>query len=150
MNININLLLITSVISFSAFSAENSKPDYQQLLLNSCQSLTMNPEHEDAKACTYFIRGFIAAAQSIDHKAINKNNMKRKFSGTMSRPYRNWGQYSSHRYFPFCLPETISTAQIIKSVSKSLNSQFDTIEMLENEVLGILKSEYSCSKPHHN
>ena len=150
MNISINLLFITSVISFSAFSAENSKPDNQQLILNSCQSLMTTPEHENAKACTFFIQGFIAAAQSIDNKAINKNKMKPKFFGAMSRPYRNWGQYSSNKFFPFCLPETISTAHIIKSVSKSLNSQFDTIEMLKNELLGILKSEYPCRKPHQN
>ena len=150
MKTSINLLIITSFISFSAFSTENSKTDNEQLLLKSCQSLLATPEQEDAKACTYFIQGFIAAARTIDLNAINKNQMNRKFTGSMSRPYRNWGQYPQHRLFPLCIPETTSTAYVIMSVSKLLNSQFDTIEMLENKVLKALKSEYPCLKSLQN
>lgn len=149
MKININLLLITSLISFSAFSSENSKKDDEQLLLTSCQSLTATPEQEDAKACIYFIQGFVAAAHTIDPPVINNKSQKKPgYYGSMSRPYRNWRQISPTRFFPFCVPDNTSKSDVIKTVSKLLYSQYDTKEMLEIDILKALKNKYPCRKTY--
>lgn len=92
MKTSVGLLIITSVISFSAFATKNINTENDQLLLASCQALLVTPEQENAKDCIYFIEGFLVAAQTIDPPVINnQSEKKRKFYGFMSSPCRNWG-----------------------------------------------------------
>ncbi len=146
MKISIYLLLITS---FSVFSAEKAGTDDEQQLLISCQSLAANPEQENAKACMYFMQGFIEAVRTID-PLENRNQKKPGFTGLMSRPYRNPRRYLPHRFFPFCVPETESTRHVIKTVLKRLRSQFDNIEKLQNEIFKELKYSYPCGRAQQN
>lgn len=145
MNTRIYLLIITLTTSYSAFSTGNIRLQNEQLLA-SCQSLTERQDEQSAQACIYFIRGFIAAPRIVVPPIINnKNKVNHKFYGFMSSSYRNRTQIPSTRFFPFCIPEKTSKPQAIKTVSKQLLSQFDTIEIPENEVFKALKSEFPCS-----
>lgn len=145
------LLVIMSAVSFSVFAAENIEPDSDQILLASCQALTMTPEQVNGKPCIYFIQGFLAAAQAIDPPIITQQTKKdRKFYGFMSRPSRNWEQTPPTRFFPFCVPDDESKAHVIKIISKQLPPQFDTVKMLRNTIFKALKAEYPCGKPNQN
>ena len=150
MKTGICLSLIVSIISSTASSTENSGTDEDQVLVESCQAIT-NPEQVDAKACIYFILGFLAAAQTIDPPVIkNKGQKERKFYGFMSRPYRNWDLVQPTRFFPFCVPENELNARVIEVVSKRMSPQFDTAKALKKVILNALNTEYPCGKANQN
>lgn len=102
MKISAYLLIILSIASYSVFASENIESDSDQLLLASCQALSMTPEPLDARPCIYFIQGFLAATQAIDTPIINQQTRKEhRFYESISRPgpYRELGP--SARFFPF-------------------------------------------------
>ena len=151
MKARIYLLAMTLFVSFSVFATKNIEPDEDELLLASCQALTVTPEQENTTACIYFIRGFLAAAQTIDPPVNNKQSKKnRKFYGVMSRPYRNWEQVPVTRFFPFCVPDDESNARVITAVSKQLPPQFGTTKRLKDMIFKALKAEYPCNIPKQN
>ena len=78
------------------------------------------PEQVNAKACIYFILGFL------------------------SRPNRDWDQVPHARFFPFCVPDSESNARVIEIVSKQMSLHFDTIKTLKKMILDTLKAEYPC------
>ena len=151
MKARIYLLAMTFFVSFSVFATKNIEPDEDELLLASCQALTVTPEQENTTACIYFIRGFLAAAQTIDPPVNNKQSKKnRKSYGFMGRPYRNWEQVPVTRFFPFCVPDDESNARVITAVSKQLPPQFGNTKRLKDVIFKALKAEYPCSKANQN
>ena len=141
------LLVLMSIVSFSVFATENIEPDNDQLLLASCQALKITPAPANAKPCSYFIQGFLAAAQAIDPPIIDQQTKKSsEFRGFMSRPYRNRGQIPPTRFFPFCVADDESIARVVKIVSKQLSPQTDTVKMLRDTIFKALKNEYPCDK----
>lgn len=138
-------------VSFSVIATENAGLDDDQLLLTSCQALTMNPEQENAKFCVYFIQGFLAAAQAIDPPITNKKAKEsRKFYSLMSRSNRAMYQIPPTRFIPFCIPNDESGVRVIQIVSKQLSSQIDTIQLLRGMIFNVLKAEYPCGKPNQS
>lgn len=144
----LSVVVITSIISFSAFASEKADQDDNQLLLASCQSLATTPEQVKAKPCVYYILGFIAAAQAIDPAVVNQETKKkRKSLGVMSRPFFNREKIPPARFFPFCVPENESEARVIEIVSKQLTpDKTDNVIMLRDIIFKALKSEYPCKK----
>ena len=143
-----SVVVITSIISFSAFASEKVNQDDNQLLLASCQSLATTPQQAKARPCVYYIRGFVAAAQAID-PIVKKQDAekKRKSLGVMSRPYFNKEKIPPARFFPFCVPENESEARVIEIVSKQLTpDKTDNAIMLRDMIFNALKSEYPCKK----
>ena len=138
-----------SIVSSSVFADEKIEPDNDQLLLASCQALTISPEQLNAKPCIYFIQGFLAAAQAIDPPIINQQAKKpRRSYGLMSRTPPSWAQTPSTRFFPFCVAGDESKARVIKIVSKQLSPQTETVKILRDTIFKALKAEYPCSKPN--
>jgi len=84
MTISTYLLAMTSIVSFSVFAAENIQPDDDQLLLSSCQALTTTPEHDNAKPCISFIKGFLASPQTIDSSIVNRQPKEKDIIQTLS------------------------------------------------------------------
>jgi hypothetical protein len=147
MRTNIYLFVMTSVVSFSVFSAENTELNNDQLLQASCQTLTNTPEHVNAKHCAYFIQGLLTAAESIDPPVIKKQTKKeRKFYGFTGRTFRTKEQTPPRRFFPFCVPDNESITHVIKVISKQLPAQFDTGKRLKDTVFNALEAEYPCVK----
>ena len=98
----LSVVVIASIISFSAFASEKVDQDDNQLLLASCQSLATTPEQVKAKPCVYYIPGIIAAAQAIDPPVINQETKKkRKPLGIMSGPYYHGEKIPLARFFLF-------------------------------------------------
>ena len=138
-----------SIVSFSVFAANNIESDNDQLLLASCQALRTTPEQVDTNPCIYFIKGFFAAAQTIDPPIINQKTKKNaKYFGMMSRPYRNREQVPPTRFFPFCVPDDESKDPVIKNILKQLPPKIDTAKMLRDTIFKALKTEYPCNKPN--
>jgi len=151
MKISAILLIITSISSFPAFAAKNIMQGNDHLLLASCQALTVSPEQDTAKACVYFIEGFLAAAQVIDPPVTGNNSMKkRKPFGLMSRPSPNWSRTQPKRFFPFCIPNVLPKTDIIMTIGKQLPSQFETPDILNKKILKVLSTEYSCVSTSQN
>ena len=151
MKARIYLLAMTFFVSFSVFATKNIEPGEDELLLASCQALTVTPEQENTTACIYFIRGFLAAAQTIDPPVNNKQSKKNhKFYGFMGRPNHNLEQVPVTRFFPFCLPDDESYTRVIMFFSKQLPPQFGTTKRLKDMVFKVLKAEYPCSKASQN
>ncbi len=147
MKAKIYLLTIIFFVSFSVFATKNIEPDEDALLLASCQAITMTPKQENTAACIYFIRGFLATAQTIDPTTNKKQSKKnRNFYGYMSRPHRNWEQAPATRFFPFCVPEDEPKDSVITIVSKQLSPRIDTTKKLKDVIFKALKTEYPCSK----
>ena len=143
MKISACLLLIASILSLPAFATKDTKLYNDQLLLASCQELRATPELEEAKACLYFIEGFLAATRAINPPT---SKIKRRPYGLMSRPYSNWARTKPKNIFPFCVPDNLSKAQIVTTISKQLTNQLETTEMLNENILKVLKTEYPCGK----
>jgi len=78
MKVSTYLLVITSIISCSAFAIENIEPDNDRLLLASCMTLTAASDKESAKPCIYFITGFLFAAQATDTSILNEQSGKKR------------------------------------------------------------------------
>ena len=72
--------------------------------------------------------------------------IKRRPYGLMSRPYPNWARTKPKNNFPFCVPDDLSKAQIVTTISKQLTNQLETTEMLNENILKVLKTEYPCGK----
>ena len=147
MKIGTFLLALMSILSFSAFAAENIGRDSNQQLLASCQALATTSGQMSAKHCIYFIQGFLAAAQTIDPPALNKQSKKSSVAyGLMSRSPPNWYQMPPTRLLPFCIPEDESEAHIIEAISKQLPAQIDTAEMLSDIIPKAFIAEYPCGQ----
>ena len=144
----LSVVVIASIISFSAFASEKVDQDDNQLLLASCQSLATTSEQVKARHCAYYILGFVAAAQVIDPIVKKKETeKKRKSFGVMSRPFFNKEKIPPARYFPFCVPKYESESRVIETVSKQLKpDKTDSIIMLRDMIFKALKSEYPCKK----
>lgn len=140
-----------SIVSFSVVADEKIEPDNDQLLITSCQALTITPEHENAKPCIFFIQGFLAAAQAIDPPIIDQQTKNPPgYRGFMSRPYRNREQIRPTRFFPFCVADDESIARVIKIVSKQLTPQIEAAKMLRDTIFKTLKAEYPCGKSNQS
>lgn len=144
----LSVVVITSIISFSAIASEKTDQDVNQVLLASCQSLATTPEQVIAKHCVYYILGFVAAAQTIDPIVKKKETeRKRKSFGVMSRPFFSKEKIPPARFFPFCVPKYESEASVIETVSKQLKAdKTDSVIMLRDMIFKALKSEYPCKK----
>ena len=144
MKISTYLLAMTSIVSFSVFAAENTQPDDDQLLLGSCQALTTTPEHDNAKPCIYFIKGFLASAQAIDSSIVNQ---KKKI---LYKPYRTKGRMPPNSFIYYCVPVSEPDARVIKTLAKQLPAQINTVKLLRDNILKTLKTTYPCRKPDQN
>ena len=71
MKARIYLLAMALFVSFSVFATKKIEPDEDELLLASCQVLTVTPEQKNTTSCIYFVRGFLAATQTIDPPVNN-------------------------------------------------------------------------------
>ena len=134
------LLVLMSTVSFSVFAVEDIEQGKDQQLLASCQALAITSEQANDKSCIYFIKGFLATAQAINSSIINKQGNK------LYKPYRTKGRISSTDFMPFCVPIDESDARVIKTVSKQLPPQIDTLKMLRDTIFKALKAEYPCAK----
>ena len=139
MKISAYLLVITSIVSFSVFAAENIEQGKDQLLLESCQALAITSDQANDSPCTYFIQGFLATAQAINASIINKQDNK------LYKPYRTKGRISPTAFISFCVPIDEPDARVIKIVSKQLPPHIDTTKMLRDTIFKALKAEYPCA-----
>jgi len=144
MKISAYLLVITSLISYSAFAVENVEANDESQILASCRDLMVTPGHESAKPCIYFIQGFLGAAQASAPPAINKKNEDRKAYSFMSRPSPFINKKPPVRFIPFCVPDDEPETRVINIISKQLLPPIDTPKILREVIFSTLKTEYPC------
>jgi len=127
----------------------------KQGLLSSCQTLAQQPvlasANKSVKACHYYIQGILANTyfnESINVAPLNETNtqelsfVQRAYNTRIgNRLDSKKPLYSNY----FCLPEDESFAQVIKVLSKPLQSDMATTKDLNATIFYTLKAQYPCS-----
>jgi len=127
----------------------------KQGLLSSCQALAQQPVlasgNKSVKACHYYIQGILANTyfnESINVVSLNEANtqelsfVQRAYNTRIGNRINNKKPlYSNY----FCLPEDESFAQVIKVLSKPLQSDMATTKDLNATIFYTLKAQYPCS-----
>ena len=122
----------------------------KQGLLASCQALAHQPDAINSNACHYYIQGILANTyfnESINVASLNEANtqelsfVQRAYNTRIgNRLNTRKPLYSNY----FCLPEDESLAQVIKVLSKPLQSDIKTNKDLNAKIFYALKAQYPC------
>ncbi|OMH32695.1 Rap1a/Tai family immunity protein [Motiliproteus sp. MSK22-1] len=140
------LLLMTSFVSFSAFSMGGNNVDDNQQLLESCQALTANPEQDSAQSCRYYLQGVLTGAFVTDNEIATTGGGKQ--SAFVERAYRTRigktesGPSESFRLF--CETGDESQRRIANIVSKQLSLPAGAAKTLTTQIYKALKPHYPC------
>lgn len=148
MKTKIFILVMAALLSLSSFASDKVAND-DQLLLESCQALKINPEKEVARACKYYIKGFLAGGILTSG---NENDTLTRVGDTPwasfeKRAYRTRVGNSGGRTSTtqFCIPQDETPSRIIERVSQQSLFSFNTTKGLAARINSALNIEYPCT-----
>ncbi|NVK39437.1 MAG: hypothetical protein HWE18_16030 [Gammaproteobacteria bacterium] len=134
------LMLSLALLAASSLSLA----DEQTQILNSCQSLKEQPQAEQASACRFFIKGFMAAS-SLTGVPLDRQLPKEK-SDFFKRAYDSrLGSTSSESRQQACdVPQNY--AAVIQEVSENLPTEFEALADVKLVIINAIKNQQSCAE----
>ena len=144
------LMLITSTPVW-ATQVQQDRVD----LLGSCRALGYQADlvgtTNSASACHYYIQGILANAYFSDSTgAVSFNDGNTQALSYVQRAYKTRIGTRNNTQNPvlsndFCLPESESMNQVIKALSKPLQSEINSYKDLNTKIFYTLKAQYPCT-----
>lgn len=134
------LIFSLALILVSALSVASD----HTYILNSCQTLKQQPSAEQANACRFFIKGFMAASALTDMSLDRQPTTEQ--SDFFKRAYDNrLGSNNSERRQQVCNSPQNHEA-IIHQVSQNLPTDFTALTDVQSVIINAIKHHQSCSE----
>ncbi len=112
-------------------------------ILSSCQTFKQEPSAEQADACRFFIKGFMAASSLT---GVVLEPLPKEQSNFFKRAYDNrLGSNNSERRQHVCNASQNHEA-IIHEVSQNLPADFTALADVQSVIINVIKHHQSCSE----
>ncbi|MFT4651645.1 MAG: hypothetical protein ACI8YN_000348 [Porticoccaceae bacterium] len=142
-NIRVHLFIMTALFPLAVSSTEKIVNDYEDVLMNACETLKINPNQEGGQLCQFYIRGILDSSDNKESATLAKESAWAAFE---KRAYRTRvGSRGTKNIGPqFCIPAEAIESSVIEKITRRPSFPDKTTKTLATTIRVTLSSEYPC------
>jgi hypothetical protein len=142
-NIRVHLFIMTALFPLAASSTEKIVNNYEEVLMNACEALKLNPNQERGQLCQFYIRGILDSSDNKESATLAEESAWASFE---KRAYRTRvGSRGAKNIGPqFCIPAEAIESSVIEKIAGRPSFPDKTTKNLATTIRVALSSEYPC------